>query len=112
MSQPRILIATALAASLTISAAYAQRQQQPQTQRLSGTIERIDGNTIHTKGRDGAAITLKLTDNVAVTAVLKATLGDIKPGEYVGSGALPQADGSPKAVEIHIFAEPTSDGGP
>jgi hypothetical protein len=111
MSQRRILIATALAASLTISAAYAQRQQQPQTQRLSGTIERIDGNTIQTKGRDGAAITLKLADNVAVTAVLKATLSDIKPGEYVGSGAVPQADGSQKAVEIHIFAEPQSDGG-
>jgi hypothetical protein len=111
MNSTRILTATVLAATLTVSAAYAQRQQQPQAQRLSGTIERLDGNTIHAKGRDGNAITIKLTDNVAVTAVLKATLADIKPGEYIGSGAVPQADGSQKAVEIHIFAEPQSDGG-
>jgi hypothetical protein len=99
----------ALAAALTVSAAHAQ--QQPQTQRLSGTIERVDGNTIYAKGRDGSAITLKLADDVAVTAVLKATVADIKPGAYIGSGAVPQADGSQKAVEVHIFAQPQRDGG-
>ena len=109
MSRTRILTATALAAALTGSAAYAQQQQQQQqqqTQRLNGTIERLDGNTIYAKGRDGSAITLKLADNVAVTAVLKATVADIKPGFYIGSGAVPQADGSQKAVEVHIFAQP------
>ena len=102
MSKLRILTATALVTAFAVSAVYAQ---QPQTQRLSGTIERIDGNTIFAKGRDGAAITLKLADNVVVTAVLKATVADIKPGAYIGSGAVPQADGSQKAVEVHIFAE-------
>ena len=102
MSRTRILTATALAAALTVSAAYAQQQQQ-QGQRLAGTIERVDGNTIYAKGRDGSAITLKLADDVAVTAVLKATLADIKPGTYIGSGAVPQPDGSQKAVEVHIF---------
>ena len=37
--------------------------------------------------------------------MLKATVADIKPGAYIGSGAVPQADGSQKAVEVHIFAE-------
>jgi hypothetical protein len=110
MSRTRILTATALAAALTVSAAYAQRQQQ-QTQLLNGTIERVDGNTIHAKGRDGSAITLKLADNAAVTAVLKATVADIKQGAYIGSGAVPQADGSQKSVEVHIFAQPQRDGG-
>jgi len=104
------LTATALAAALTVSAAYAQQQQQ-QGQRLAGTIERVEGNTIYAKGRDGSAITLKLSDDVAVTAVLKATLADIKPGIYIGSGAVPQADGSQKALEVHIFAQPQRDGG-
>jgi hypothetical protein len=110
MNRTRILTATALAAALTVSAAYAQQQQQ-QAQRLAGTIERVDGNTIYAKGRDGSAITLKVADDVAVTAVLKATLADIKPGTYIGSGAVPQADGSQKAVEVHIFAQPQRDGG-
>jgi hypothetical protein len=111
MSRTRILTATALAAALTVSAAYAQQRQPPGTQRVNGTIERIDGNTIYSKGRDGSTITLKLADNVAVTAVLKATLADIKPGLYVGSGAVPQADGTQKALEVHIFAQPQRDGG-
>jgi hypothetical protein len=110
MKSTRLLTATALAAALTISGALAQ-QQQPQTQRVSGTIERVDGNTIYGKGADGSAITLKLADNVAITAVLKATFADIKPGDYVGTGAVPQADGSQKAVELRIFPRPQADGG-
>jgi hypothetical protein len=42
---------------------------------------------------------------------LKATVADIKPGAYIGSGAMPQPDGSQKAVEVHIFAKPQADNG-
>ena len=100
MKTSRILAATALVAAFAVSTAYAQQQQ---AQRLSGTIEKVERNTITGKARDGAAITLKLPDNVVVTAVLPATAADIKPGAYIGSGAVPQADGSQKAVEVHIF---------
>jgi hypothetical protein len=110
MMRTSLLTATALAAAVTVSAALAQ-QQQPQTQRVSGTVERVDGNTIYGKGPDGSAITLKLADNAAITAVLKATFADIKPGDYVGTGAVPQADGSQKAVELRIFPRPQADGG-
>jgi hypothetical protein len=110
MMRKRLLTVTALAAALTVSAALAQ-QQQPQTQRVSGTIERVDGNAIYGKGADGSAITLKLADNAAITAVLKATFADIKPGDYVGTGGVPQADGSQKAVELRIFPRPQADGG-
>jgi len=102
MKTSRILAATALVAAFAVSAAYAQQQQ---AQRLSGTIEKVEGNTITGKARDGAAITLKLPDNVVVTAVLPATVADIKPGAYIGSGATPQADGSQKAIRVIIFAE-------
>jgi hypothetical protein len=105
----RILIVTAVAASLTLSSALAQRQQQGE--RVSGTIERMLGNLIFASGRDGGAITIKLADNATITTVLKATVADIKPGDYIGSGAVPQADGSQKAVEVHIFARPQADGG-
>src|ERR1700674_1462786 len=105
MMRTRILTVTALAPAVMVSAALAQ-QQQPQTQRVGGTIERVDGNTIYGKGPDGSAITLKLADNVAITAVLKATFADIKPGDYVGTGGVQQADGSQKAVELRIFPKP------
>ncbi len=110
MTRVRLLTVAALAAALTASSVHAQ-QQQPQTQRVSGTIERVDGNTIYGKRADGSAITLKLADNVAITAVLKATFADIKPGDYVGTGGIPQPDGSQKAVELRIFPRPQADGG-
>jgi hypothetical protein len=92
------ILATALVAALAVSSAQAQ------TQRLRGTIERADGNTLFAKARDGAAVTLKLADNATITAVYKATRADIKEGDYIGSGAMPQPDGSQKALEVHIFA--------
>src|SRR5262245_36531578 len=114
MGNMRILIATTvvatLAASLTLSAALAQRQQQ-QGERLSGTIDRMLGNFIFATGRDGGTVTIRLADNATITAVLKATVADIKPGDYIGSGAVPQAEGSQKAVEVHIFVRPQADGG-
>jgi hypothetical protein len=112
MSPLRILTAAALTVA-TVSAALAQQPQTqpPSTQRLAGTIEKVDGNVIYAKGRDGGTITLKLADDATITAVLKATVADIKPGAYIGSGAMPQPDGSQKAVEVHIFARPQEDGG-
>jgi hypothetical protein len=110
MMRKRLWTITAVATALTVSAALAQ-QQPPQTQRVGGTIERVEGNTIFGKAADGSAIILKLADNVAITAVSKATFADIKPGDYVGTGAMPQPDGSQKAVELRIFPRPQADGG-
>jgi hypothetical protein len=110
MMRTRLFTVAALATALAASAALAQ-QQQSQTQRVSGTIERVDGNTIYGKGADGGAITLRLADKTAITAVLKATFADIKPGDYVGTGGVPQPDGSQKAVELRIFPKPQEDGG-
>ena len=99
MTMLRTMTVAAIATVLAATSAFAQAQ------RLSGTIERVDGNLVFAKARDGAALTIKLADDGGVTAVLKATVADIKPGAYIGSGAVPQADGSQKAVEVHIFAE-------
>jgi hypothetical protein len=90
----------ALVAALAVSPAFAQ-----QTMRLRGTIEKVDGSTLLVKSRDGAALTLTLVNNALVVGVVKATLADIKEGSFIGSGAMPQADGSQKALEVHIFAE-------
>jgi hypothetical protein len=102
MNTVRILTTAAFATAIAVTTALAQ---QPQAQRLRGTIEKVDGNTLLIKGPDGAPVTLKLADNAVVVGVLKATVADIKEGSYIGSGALPQPDGTQKAVEVHIFAE-------
>jgi hypothetical protein len=110
MKRMRLSAVIATAVVLSISPALPQ-QPQGQVQRVSGTIERLEGNTIFGKAADGGAIVVKLADKTAITAVLKATVADIKPGDYVGTGAMPQADGTQKAVELRIFPKPQEDGG-
>ena len=102
MNTMRILTATAFATVIAVTTVAAQ---QPQTQRVRGTIEKVDGNTLLIKTPDGAPASVTLADNAVVVGVLKATVADIKEGSYIGSGALPQPDGTQKAVEVHIFAE-------
>jgi hypothetical protein len=97
----RGLFATAgLALMLTASVAQAQ-----QPVRVRGTIEKADGNTLLVKTREGNEVTVKLTDNAQVAGVVKASLSDIKQNSFVGITALPQADGTQKAIEVHIFPE-------
>ncbi len=78
---------------------------QEATVRVRGTIERVDGDTYFVKARDGAELRLKLAPNAAVVALVQASLADIKAGSYVGVAGMPQADGSQKALEVHIFPE-------
>jgi hypothetical protein len=94
--------AAGVLAAASFSAAYAQ---QPQTVRVRGTIEKVDGNSVVVKPAQGSDVTLTLTPDARIVGVVKASLADITPGSFVGSAAMPQPDGSQKALEVHIFAE-------
>ena len=96
-----------LAASLTFvtllgSAAWAQ---QPPTVRIRGTIEAVDGPMLSIKSREGTDMKVRVTDNVAVFGVAKTELSEIKEGSYIGVTAMPEPDGTQKAVAVHIFPE-------
>lgn len=94
--------ALALAAALVATSTVAQ---QPGMVRVRGTIEKVDGQTLSVKSRDGSMLTVKLADKARVTAMVKASLADIKVGTFVGVTAMPQPDGSQKAVGLHIFMD-------
>jgi hypothetical protein len=89
---------------LTTSEGFAQ---QPPPVRVRGTVEAFDGTLMTVKSRDGqTTYKIKPTANVAVRGIVKASLADIKDNSFIGVTGMPQADGSQKAVEIHIFPEP------
>ncbi len=98
----KIIGVSAFAVLLLASIAVAQA---PDTVRVRGAIESVDGQILNVKGRDGAAIKVKLADDARVLAVDKKSLADVKQGVFVGITAMPQPDGTQKAVEIHIFPE-------
>jgi hypothetical protein len=86
-------------------AATAALAQAPDMVRVRGTIQSVDGSMLDVKARDGADMKIKLADNAQVRTVVGKTIADVKQGLFVGITAMPQPDGTQKAVEIHIFPE-------
>ena len=95
----RIVLAAAL---LAAGAACAQ---QPPSVRVTGTVESFDGHVLAIKSAKLGEVKVTLTDNAAVFGVSKATIADVKPGAFIGVGAMPQADGSQRAIQVTVFAE-------
>jgi hypothetical protein len=91
------------ACALLLASAAASAQDKPM--RVRGTVEQIDGAMMTVKSREGDTLKVKLADEVKVIALVKSSLADIKPNSFVGSTAMPQPDGTWKAVEVHIFPE-------
>jgi hypothetical protein len=89
--------------SLTSSLALPALAQE--TVRLRGTIERVEAPVFVVKSREGAEVKLTVTDNPLYVAIAPATMADVKPGMFVGSAGMMQADGTQKAIEVHIFPE-------
>jgi hypothetical protein len=99
---------TSLAAGVAIVAALIATPvlaQAPKPVRVAGVIQSVDGHTLSGKSTKGEPLKLNLADKVVVIEVLQASLADIKPNDFIGSGAMPQPDGLQKAIEVHIFPE-------
>jgi hypothetical protein len=86
-------------------AAGAASAQQPQTVRVAGTVESFDGRVLAIKSDKLGVVKVNLTADATVFGVSKATIADIKPGSYIGVGAMPQPDGSQRAIQVTILAE-------
>lgn len=101
MSKVRVLgraFATAIAFCLVATAASAQQQG-----RLRGQIEKIDGDMLVLKTRDGASLNVKLDEKARISALVKASLDDIKTDSFIGIAGMPKPDGSIEAFSIHMF---------
>jgi len=99
---PRLLVASLTVLSVLGTVASAQ---QPPPVRIRGTIEAVDGALLSVKSREGTDMKVRMTDNVAVFGVVKTELSEIKQGSYIGVTAMPEPDGTQKAVAVHIFPE-------
>jgi uncharacterized protein DUF5666 len=99
----KFMIAAVSGAGLLVAGATAALAQD--TVRIRGAIERIDGSVYVIKARDGSELKVTLVDNPQIAGIVKAALSNIKQGAFVGVTAMPQADGSQSALEVHIFPE-------
>jgi hypothetical protein len=95
---------TLIGIGLALVLATSALAQTPPT-RIRGQIEKVDGNMLTIKARDGAMLNVKLADDARITAMVKSSVADIKPGSFIGVTAMPEADGSQKAIGLHIFMD-------
>ncbi|MFZ3359395.1 MAG: hypothetical protein WCA56_13515 [Xanthobacteraceae bacterium] len=102
MSPLKTMVASALALLFAASVAAAQ---QPKTVRIRGEIETVNGPLLTIKATNGSVVNVKLADKARITAMVKASLADIKQGTFIGVTAMPQPDGSQKAIGLHIFMD-------
>ena len=100
----KLLLAGALIALLALPAA-AQNTPQSTPTRIRGTVEKLDGQTLTVKSREGPELTIVLAPDFAVSYLVKKGLGDIKAGDYVATTSMKGTDGKNHAVELRIFPE-------
>jgi hypothetical protein len=96
-------IVTSIGLFFLLTAAITSAQDRPV--RVRGTIERVEGGVYIIKAKGGDELKLTLAPNAGVSAIVKASLADVKAGSYVGIATLPQADGTQAALEVLIFPE-------
>jgi hypothetical protein len=100
----RILATAILALALALSGPASAQQAGAASQvRVRGTIDTLDGSLLTVTAREGGKQVIQLAPDLVVSAVLKRSLADVKPGDVVGMTSVQGADGKPHAVELHIF---------
>ena len=94
------LLLSALLLSTGAFAAQADNVIRP----IRGTIESVNDKTVTITTRQGEKLDVVLTDKTKVNSVSKAKISDIKPDSFIGTAAVQQADGTLKALEVHVFS--------
>ncbi|RSZ41261.1 MULTISPECIES: hypothetical protein [unclassified Variovorax] len=79
--------------------------QSSDTVRIRGTLVRVDASTLVVQDRGGEVVSLARPADLAVSEVYPIKLSDIRRGSFIGTAAMPQPDGTQKALEVVVFPE-------
>src|SRR5216684_3871687 len=104
-------IAIAALLALAVGPALAQTPPAGTPTRIRGAVDKLDGQNLMVKSRDGQTLTIELAANVVVITLVKKSIGDVKAGDYVASTGVKGTDGKIHAVEVRIFPEALRGGG-
>lgn len=73
--------------------------------RIRAVIDAINGNSLQVTSRGGDKLSIRLPAGLSVTAIVRAQITDIRSGSYIGTAAIPQPDGTLRALEVQVFPE-------
>ncbi len=96
--------AIALGAAL-LSAAPALSQPAPANppQIVRGTVTGVAPDSIKLTSREGKALTIGLAKDWSVQVTKPVTVAAIQSGSFIGTTEMPQANGTGKSLEVHVF---------
>jgi RNase P/RNase MRP subunit p29 len=97
------VFAPVLITAALLAAAPAVQAQNAMPTGVRGTVTSLTGDVLKVHTRDGKDVDVKLAKDTPIRGVVLASVNDIKPDSYVGTAAIPQADGTLKALEVHVF---------
>ena len=86
---------------LLAGAAVAQQSVQP----IAGDVVSLSGDDLQLKTTKGETITVHVAASARITGRAPAEWSSVTSGAFVGATAVPQADGTLVASEVHIFPE-------
>jgi Domain of unknown function (DUF5666) len=99
------LAAGAAAIAVAGSAVGSAWAQATHSVRYRATIDAADSNSISLTTRAGQPLTMAIASDTVILAIVPMKLEDIKPGAFIGAAAMPQPDGTQRALEVHVFPE-------
>ena len=100
----RLLLAGALIALMGLPVA-AQNAPEGTPTRIRGTVEKLDGQNLTVKSREGSELTIVLAPNFTATYLVKKSLADVKSGDFVATTSVKGTDGKNHSVELRIFPD-------
>ena len=105
MKTPIRTLAGVLLALATALPAAAWAQSPAAVVRLRGTVQSVGPSSMVVREHSGESIELALTDHLVVSEVYPIALADIGPNSFIGTAALPQPDGTLRAIAVTVFPE-------
>ena len=100
-----VALALSLVAPLGLAETTVPTTPAASAARVRGTIQAVAPGTLTVKDRSGEVLELVLPPKVTVSEVYPMALADIQPGSFIGTAAMPQADGTERAIAVTVFPE-------
>jgi hypothetical protein len=92
------------ALAISLQPALSQSTRPP-TAKVIGTIAAATATELDVTGSDGTKTAVALTPKTRIALSIPISVDEIKPGSYIGAGAMADGKGGNTAVEITVFPE-------
>jgi hypothetical protein len=100
-----LVVLSAAAFSGPAAAQSAAAQSSGGQAHVRGVVTRLEGDTLDVETGPGRTTKMKLPADAKVAAVEQASPDALTKGAFVGTAAVPQPDGTLRALEVHVFPE-------